>query len=132
MYFINDAASTSTSINPLFSLKKKSTFITTPVYLKYIRTISSVNAKILIIKNAILTGASFQDNSKVNESSISVDTAATISGGTICKTYLVFSGQLANIEMNFHIYETDTITIAWQTFSNSGNLSLHLDWSERL
>lgn len=132
MYTVISATTLNSNFNPLFSLKYITNYITCPVEIKRIRTTTNGNATLKAIKNATLTGASFATNPFVQESCLQVDTSATYTGGTVCKTYLLFSGILTDIEVkDLEIYENDTLTFAWQCLGTSNTINMHLEWDER-
>ena len=132
MYYINNATSDNTNNNPLFSLKYNTNYITCPTEIKRIRAICNTNIVLQIIKNASLTGSSFANNTLVDTSCLQVDTSATFTGGTIFKTYLLFSNIPVDIEVfDCDIYESDTITFAWKSTNNSNTISIQVDYEEK-
>lgn len=132
MFCVNNATSSDTNTNPLFSLRYNTNYITCPTEIKKIRGISNTNVVLQIIKNATLTGSSFSDNALVNESCLQVDTSATFTGGIICKTYLLFSNIPADIEVSdCDIYESDILTFTWKGTTTSNIISIQLDYEER-
>lgn len=132
MYCVNNAASSDTNSNPLFSLKYNTSYITCPTEIKRIRAISNTNIVLQIVKNASLTGSSFVDNTLVDASCLQVDTSATFTGGTIFKTYLLFANIPIDIEVfDCDIYENDTLTFTWKATTTSNTISIQVDYDEK-
>jgi hypothetical protein len=132
MYFINNASSSDTNTNPLFSLRYNTSYITCPTEIKKIRAIANVNIVLQIVKNATLTGSSFSNNNLVDASCLQVDTSATFTGGTVFKTYLLFANTPIDIEVSdCDIYETDTITFTWKSTVSSNTISIQVDYEEK-
>lgn len=132
MYCINNAASSDTNINPLFSLKYNTNYKTCPTEIKRIRAISNTNIVLQIVKNATLTGSSFANNTIVDTSCLQVDTSATFTGGTVYKTYLLFTNIPLDIEVfDCDIYEDDTMTFTWKSSISSNTISLQVDYEEK-
>lgn len=132
MYNVSNATSSDTNKNPLFTLKYKTGYKTCPVEIKKIRAISNVNITLQSIKNVTLSGASFIDNLNVEQSCLEVDTAATFTGGTVCKTYLLFAGVATEIEVkDIDLYEDDTLTYTWKSSGVSNTISMQVEWDEK-
>lgn len=132
MYYMTDSTTINTSTRYLFSIKNKTNYKTCISKIVGIRALCSTNAIIKILKNATLTGSSFVDNPYVEESCLSVDTSASLSGGTVCKTFLLFANTDLNIEIkDMNIYEDDTINIVWNSIPGTSTFAMQLDYTEK-
>lgn len=132
MYTVISGSSSNANINPLFTLKYRTNYITCPVEIKKIRATTNGNITLQAVKNATLTGSSFGTNTFVEESCLHVDTSATFTGGTVCKTYLLFGGILNDISIkDLEIYEDDTLTFTWQGLTTSNTINIQIEWDER-
>lgn len=132
MYYITDSVTIDTSTQYLFSIKNKTSYKTCISKLINLRALCSTNGIIKILKNATLTGSSFVDNTYVQESCLSVDTSASLSGGTVCKTFLLFANTNLDIQLkDMSIYEDDTINIVWNSIPGTSTLAMQLDWTEK-
>lgn len=132
MYIVNNVESSDTNNNPLFSLRYKTNYKTCPTEIKKIRAISNVNITLQLIKNPTLTGETFVDNVNVEQTCLEVDTSATFTGGTICKTYLLFTNTAIEIDVkDLDLYENDTLTFTWKSSGTSNTISLQVEWDEK-
>lgn len=132
MYYATDSATINTSTKYLFSIKNKTNYKTCISKIVNIRALSTSSAIVKILKNATLTSSSFINNPYVEETALSVDTSASLTGGTVCKTFLLFANTELNIEIkDMNIYEDDTISIVWNSITGTSTFGIQLDYTEK-
>lgn len=131
-FYINDSSVLTTSQKYLFSIKNKDNFKTCIAKLKRITILCSTNAILKILKNGTLSASNFIDNPQVDESCLSIDTSATITDGTVCKSFLLFENVPMDIDINnMTIYEDDIISFVWNSLVGTATLSIQVEWEER-
>lgn len=132
MYHITDTSITDTSTKYLFSMRNKNSYKTCLSKIVKLRALGSTSAIVKILKNATLTGSNFIDNAYVEESCLEVDTSSSFSGGTVCKSFLLFGGvNLDVLIKDMNIYEDDTISIVWNSISGTTTLEIQVDFEEK-
>src|SRR6476620_3168910 len=133
MFYISNSQVTTTDTKYLFSIKNKTNYKTCISKISGIRAMATTNSIVTILKNSTLTDANFIENPYVEESCLIVDTSASITGGTVCKSFLVFANTNLDIEIkDMNIYEDDVINIVWKsTVATSSSMSIQLDYTEK-
>lgn len=132
MYYSTDSTTSNTATRYLFSIKNKTSYKTCLSKIVGLRALCNTNAVVQILKNGTLTGSNFIDNGYVQESALSVDTSASISGGTVCKTFLLFANTNLDIKLSdLKIYEDDVINIVWNSITGTSTFAIQVDWTEK-
>lgn len=133
MFYVYNSQVTTTDTKYLFSIKNKPNYKTCISKISSIRAMATTNAIVTILKNATLTDDNFIENPYVEESCLIVDTLASLSSGTVCKSFLLFANTNLDIEIkDMNIYEDDVINITWKsTVATTANMSIQLDYTEK-
>jgi hypothetical protein len=125
-------------VYPIISIRLKSGYFDSIVKLKYIDVLAISNDNItwFLIKNPVLTGASWVSHS--NSTLVEIDTSATaMSGGS--NIYAGYASQRTTVQIpiddiDFAIGRThlasDVITLAMSGFNNNLNIGAMLSWIE--
>jgi len=129
-FILNNIESTNT--NQLFSLRYKTGYKTCPVKIIKINVESNVNILLQIYKDMTLSGSSFVNNTYCNESCLQVSTAGTASDGTVYKSWLLFANDQREIIVeDFDMYEDDTLTFTWKSYTSTNSIDISVEWSEK-